>query len=62
MPTIFFHGPKLEKDKKRELIKAFTKAGSEATGIPEAGFVVYLKEVSADQVGVGGILLEDKQK
>lgn len=62
MPTIFFHGPRLEKDKKRELIGAFTKAASEATGIPEAAFVVYLQEVSTDQVGVGGVLLEDKQQ
>jgi 4-oxalocrotonate tautomerase len=62
MPTIFFYGPELEKDKKRELIQAFTKKASELTGINESAFVVYLKSVSPEDVGVGGQLLEDRQK
>ncbi|MDW7651557.1 MAG: 4-oxalocrotonate tautomerase DmpI [Bacillota bacterium] len=60
MPTIFFYGPKLEKDKKKELIQRFTEAASEATGIPKAGFVVYLREASREDVGVGGELLSEK--
>jgi len=32
VPTIFFYGPKLELGKKKELIRAFTKAASAATG------------------------------
>ena len=33
MPAIFFYGPELEKEKKRELIKSFTESASKATGI-----------------------------
>jgi 4-oxalocrotonate tautomerase len=62
MPTIFFYGPKLEKDKKRELIKSFTEKASELTGIDEAAFVVYLRNSDPEDVGVGGELLEDRQK
>ncbi len=60
MPTIFFYGPRLDRDKKVELIRNFTKAASEATGIGEEAFVVYLQETARDQVGVGGKLLEDR--
>lgn len=60
MPTIFFYGPKLEKEKKKEMIKRFTEAASEATGIPKQGFVVYLREASKEDVGVGGELLSEK--
>ncbi|NLA25954.1 MAG: 4-oxalocrotonate tautomerase [Firmicutes bacterium] len=60
MPTIFFYGPRLDRDKKVALIRNFTKAASEATGIGEEAFVVYLQETARDQVGVGGKLLEDR--
>ncbi len=62
MPTIFFYGPEMEKDKKRELVKSFTQKASELTGIAESAFVVYLKSSSPEDVGVGGTLLEDRQK
>lgn len=62
MPTIFFYGPSLEKDKRRELIRSFTKKASELTGIEEAAFVVYLRPSDPENVGVGGELLADRQK
>jgi 4-oxalocrotonate tautomerase len=61
MPTIFFYGPELEKEKKKELIKSFTEAASKATGIDKSAFVVYLRQSSPDHVGVGGELLSDRQ-
>ncbi len=61
MPTIFFHGPGLDQDKKRKLIADFTEAASKATGIDQSAFVVYLQETAPDQVGVGGKLLADRQ-
>ena len=61
MPTIFFHGPALEKEKKQELVKSFTEAASRVTGLPERAFVVYLQNVSREDVGVGGELLCDKE-
>ena len=62
MPTIFFYGPKLDKDESREMIKSFTDTASRLTGIDKSAFVVYLREASHDRVGVGGELLEDKLK
>lgn len=62
MPTIFFYGPQLEKDKRKELVKSFTQKASELTGIDEKGFVVYLMPGDPGHVGVGGELLEDKKK
>jgi phenylpyruvate tautomerase PptA (4-oxalocrotonate tautomerase family) len=59
--TIFFYGPELEKDKRKELISSFTKKANELTGIDEAAFVVYLRNTDPGYVGVGGILLEDKK-
>lgn len=60
MPTIFFYGPELDKEKKKELISSFTKKASELTGIDEEAFVVYLKQSDPDTVGVGGKLLEER--
>ncbi|MBW1836737.1 MAG: tautomerase family protein [Deltaproteobacteria bacterium] len=62
MPTIFFYGPKLDKDKSREMIKSFTETASRLTGIEERAFVVYLRDARHDNVGVGGELLEDRLK
>jgi 4-oxalocrotonate tautomerase len=62
MPTIFFYGPELEVEKKRELIKDFTEAASKATGIDQSAFVVYLRNSKPDEVGVGGKLLSERMK
>jgi 4-oxalocrotonate tautomerase len=62
MPTIFFYGPKLDKDKSREMIKSFTETASRLTNIEERAFVVYLRDARHDNVGVGGELLEDRLK
>ena len=62
MPTIFFYGPKMEKEKKKEMIKSFTDTASKLTGIDRSAFVVYLQESSPENVGVGGILLEERRK
>ena len=62
MPTIFFYGPKLDKEKRREMIKEFSETASRLTGVRKAAFVVYLTETPPENVGVGGELLEDLQK
>jgi len=62
VPTIFFYGPKLEKEKKKDRIKSFTETASRLTGIDKSAFVVYLRESSPENVGVGGELLEDRKK
>ncbi|NLA05313.1 MAG: 4-oxalocrotonate tautomerase [Firmicutes bacterium] len=62
MPTIFFYGPSLPREKKTKLIRDFTEAASEATGIAKSAFVVYLQKTDPSEVGVGGELLADRQK
>jgi 4-oxalocrotonate tautomerase len=62
MPTIFFYGPELDKEKSREMIKSFTETACRLTGIDRSAFVVYLRPSSPENVGVGGELLEDRLK
>jgi 4-oxalocrotonate tautomerase len=60
MPTIFFYGPQLDDEKKKELIKSFTESASKLTGIDKSVFTVYLRPSSPDNVGVGGELLKER--
>ena len=60
MPTIFFYGPELDVEKKRDIIKSFTETASRLTGIDKSAFVIYLRPGSTDMVGVGGELLSDR--
>ena len=60
MPIITLEGPKLDKDKKKEIIKGFTDVASKVMpSVPKQAFVVLLKENSQENVGVGGELLSD---
>lgn len=62
MPSIYFYGPKLDKDKRREIVKSFTETASRLTGIDKPAFTVYFMEVPPENVGVGGELLVDKME
>jgi len=62
MPTMFFYGAKLDKEKSREVIKSFTLTACQLTDIDKSTFVIYLREASHDKVGVGGELLNPVQK
>lgn len=62
MPVITFEAAALNKDQKRELVKGFTEVASRVTGLPEAGFYVFLKENSLENVGVGGQLIADRNE
>jgi len=62
MPKIFFFGQKLDRDKKKEMISSFTETASKLTGIEKSAFVVYLREATPEDVGVGGELLDEVLK
>ncbi len=62
MPNIVFDGPELTKDKKKQLVEKFTTSASEITGIPVQAFVVIVKENKLENIGVGGQLLDDREK
>ena len=60
MPLIFFYGPELDDENKKELIKSFTESASKVTGIDKSHFIILLRASSPDIVGVGGELLKER--
>ena len=60
MLVITFEAAGLTIDQKRQVAKGFTKVASEATGIPEQAFYVFIKENEPDNVAVGGTLLSER--
>lgn len=62
MPNITIEGPKLEIEKKRELVKEVTDACAKAYKFPKEVFVVLIKENPLENVGVGGKLIIDRGK
>ncbi|KAF1086559.1 4-oxalocrotonate tautomerase [Sporotomaculum syntrophicum] len=60
MPVITVDGPKLTREQKSKLVKAITKVASEIIQLPESSIIVLIEERERDNVGVGGILLSDK--
>ena len=62
MPIITYDGGKLTKEQKCQLAKEFTDTAEKATGIRREAFVVIIRENEAENIGVGGCLLADKQK
>ncbi|AGL02048.1 4-oxalocrotonate tautomerase DmpI [Desulfoscipio gibsoniae] len=61
MPVITVDGPKLTKEQKAKLVKSITKTASEIIKLPEQSIIVLIEERERDNVGVGGVLLSDKQ-
>lgn len=61
MPAINVEIGQLSIDQKRELVRRVTKAASEASGVPEQAFYVFVNEYPHENVAVGGELLADRQ-
>ena len=57
MPVITIDGPKLTKQQKEELVKSFAESASKIMGLPVEAMVTIVREVEAENVGVGNILL-----
>lgn len=62
MPAIIVEGIPLSVDQKRELVAALTKSASSIMKVSEQAFQVYIKENSRDNIGVGGILVSERDK
>jgi 4-oxalocrotonate tautomerase len=60
MPVIIVESGPRTLDQKRELVAVLTKSASTIMKIPEQAFQVYIKENSQDNIGVGGILVSEK--
>ena len=62
MPIITVEGPELTKEQKSELVKSFSQTVSRVMGIPVDDMVVIIREVGAENVGVGDCLLCDLKR
>jgi 4-oxalocrotonate tautomerase len=62
MPIIIVESNKLSLDKKREYVKSLTKITAETYELPESTVTVLIKEISPENIGVGGDLLSDKHE
>jgi 4-oxalocrotonate tautomerase len=60
MPVIQFEGPKMTKDQKARLVKAFAQQASQILNISEDAFVTILRENDMDNIGNGSQLLSEK--
>ena len=62
MPVITIEGALMNVEQKRKLAKVLTREAAEIMSVPEAAFIVLLKENSNENIGVGGTLLADRKK
>jgi len=60
MPTVIVEGPKIDVEKKRELVRRITEVIKEVYGIPHV--TVLIKENPPENVGIDGELLLDKKR
>lgn len=60
MPIISIELGPVTREKKTQLVQVLTRDASEITGIPQDKFVVLIKELELDNIGVGGQLLSDR--
>jgi 4-oxalocrotonate tautomerase len=59
MPIITFEAGKLSREQKKELIIKFTDIAVEITEIPKESFIVSIREMPLENIGVGGIVVEE---
>ncbi len=59
MPILTLDIGAITKEKKAQLVQTLTRDASEITGIPADKFVVLIKELDRDNIGVGGKLLSE---
>jgi 4-oxalocrotonate tautomerase family enzyme len=61
MPVITMDSAALAPGVKTVLIRSLTRAAAEATGLPEASFIVLLRDLPADAIGIGGVPLSERR-
>ena len=54
MPYITVEGGKLTKEQKEKLIKSLTEISSEIMNVPQEFFLTTIKELSDENIGIGG--------
>lgn len=61
MPVITVDAPPMSKEQKRELVDSFAKTASKIMNLPVTAMVILIREVESENVGVGDILLCDRE-
>jgi len=59
MPLITFETAPLSEEIKAELIIKLTNLSSEITGIPKESFMLLIRELPDQNIGVGGITVKE---
>ena len=62
MPLISVEATHMSKEGKEKLCRRLTRDASEIMGIPEATFMMFVKEYPTDSIATGGVTLENKSK
>ena len=63
MPNVSIDGPKIDNvEIKRTLVREITDALEKAYKLPRDAYIVLIKENKAENVGVGGTLILDREK
>ncbi|MEN6330144.1 MAG: 4-oxalocrotonate tautomerase DmpI [Methanobacteriaceae archaeon] len=60
MPVITIDAPPLSREQKAALVKSFAETASEVMDLPVSAMVIIINEVKSENVGVGNILLCDR--
>lgn len=60
MPVITIDGPPMNKEQKKDLVSSFAKTASEVLNLPVTAMVIIIREVESENVGVGDVLLCDR--
>ena len=62
MPSITVGVPKRDVDTKRKLVAQLTDLVAEIYGVPKEAITVVIEENPPENIGVGGVLLVDRQR
>jgi 4-oxalocrotonate tautomerase len=60
VPVITIDAPPLSREQKSKLVKSFAETASEVMDLPVSAMVFIINEVKSENVGVGNILLCDR--
>jgi 4-oxalocrotonate tautomerase len=61
VPVITIDAPPLNREQKAQLVKSFAETASDVMNLPVSAMVIIINEVEPENVGVGNILLCDRE-
>ncbi|WP_319412782.1 tautomerase family protein [uncultured Cohaesibacter sp.] len=60
--TMTLGADQIDRQQKTEFIKSVTESAARITNIPEQSFIVFIEQLDCDNIGVGGLSLNEKRK